>query len=49
VELSQAQLELTSAQIAEAAARYDVLIQKSALNFEVGRLTDGSADSTRTE
>lgn len=46
VELSQAQLELTSAQIAEAGARYDVLIQESALNFEVGRQTDGN---TRTE
>jgi outer membrane protein len=42
VELSQAQLQLTSAQIAEAGARYDVLIQESALDFEVGRLTDGS-------
>ena len=39
VELSQAQLQLTSAQIGEAGARYDVLIRQSALNFEVGRLT----------
>ena len=45
VELSQAQLELTSAQIAEAGARYDVLIQQSALNFTVGKLTGGSGTS----
>jgi outer membrane protein len=43
VELSQAQLELTSAQIAEASARYDVLIQESALNFQAGKLTSGAA------
>ncbi|MDB6043859.1 MAG: Outer rane efflux protein [Gammaproteobacteria bacterium] len=36
VELSQAQLELTSAQIGETSARYDVLIQESALNYETG-------------
>jgi outer membrane protein len=36
VELSQAQLELTSAQIGETGARYDVLIQESALNYETG-------------
>lgn len=36
VELSQAQLELTSAQIAATEARYDVLIQESALNYETG-------------
>jgi outer membrane protein len=39
VELSQAQLELTSAQIANANARYDVLIQQSDLNFQLGALT----------
>ncbi len=36
VELSQAQLQLTSAQIAEATARYDVLIQQSILNYQIG-------------
>jgi outer membrane protein len=36
VELSQAQLELTSAEIANTSARYDVLIQESALNYETG-------------
>ena len=36
VELSQAQLQLTSAQIAEATARYDVLIQQSILNYQTG-------------
>ena len=43
VELSQAQLELTSAQIAETGARYDVLIQQSALNYEIGGLTRSAA------
>jgi outer membrane protein len=41
VELSQAQLELTSAQIAETTARYDVLIQQSALNYQVGTAGGG--------
>jgi outer membrane protein len=36
VELSQAQLALTSAEIASTSARYDVLIQESALNYETG-------------
>ncbi len=36
VELSQAQLELTSAEIANTSARYDVLIQESALNYAAG-------------
>ena len=36
VELSQAQLELTSAQIAETNAHYDVLIQQSNLNYQIG-------------
>jgi outer membrane protein len=39
VELSQAQLELTSAQIANTNARYDVLIQKANLNYQVGAIT----------
>ena len=34
VELSEAQLNLTSAQIAEANARYNVLIQQSNLNYQ---------------
>jgi outer membrane protein len=36
VELSQAQLQLTSAQIAETTARYDVLMQQAVLDFETG-------------
>src|SRR5271154_480053 len=38
VELSQAQLSLTSAQIANANARYNVLIQQANLNYEIGAL-----------
>jgi outer membrane protein len=38
VELSQAQLGLTSAQIANANARYNVLIQQVNLNYEIGAL-----------
>jgi outer membrane protein len=38
VELSQAQLNLTSAQIANANARYNVLRQQSKLNYEIGAL-----------
>ena len=38
VELSQAQLSLTSAQIANANARYDVLIQQARLDYEAGVL-----------
>jgi outer membrane protein len=38
VELSQAQLSLTSAQIVNANARYDVLIQKANLNYQIGAL-----------
>ncbi len=38
VELSQAQLALTSAQIAATNARYDVLIQESALNYATGAM-----------
>jgi outer membrane protein len=36
VELSQAQLALTSAQIASASARYNLLIQQARLNYETG-------------
>ena len=36
VELSQAQLNLTSAQIAETSARYDVFIQQANLNYQTG-------------
>ena len=36
VELSQAQLALTSAQIDETAARYEVLIRASDLNYQIG-------------
>lgn len=36
VELSQAQLALTSAQIDETAARYEVLMQESDLNYQIG-------------
>ena len=43
VELSQAQLELTSAQIAETGARYDVFMQQSALNYEIGGLTSAAS------
>ncbi len=38
VELSQAQLNLTSAQIANANARYDVLIQRANLDYQTGVL-----------
>jgi len=38
IELSQAELNQTSAQIAEAGARYDYQIQHSALDFQLGRL-----------
>jgi outer membrane protein len=38
VELSQAQLSLTSAQIADTNARYNVLIQQANLNYEIGAL-----------
>jgi outer membrane protein len=43
VELSQAQLELISAQIGETTARYDVLIQESALNYETGGMMSAIA------
>ena len=38
VELSQAQLSLASAQIADASARYDVFIQQADLNYQIGAL-----------
>ncbi len=38
IELSQAELNQTSAQIAAAAARYQYQIQRSALDFQLGRL-----------
>ncbi|HEX4264780.1 MAG TPA: TolC family protein [Verrucomicrobiae bacterium] len=39
VELSEAQLELTSAQIAATNARYDVLIQEANVNYQIGGLS----------
>lgn len=39
VELSQVQLELTSAQIANTNARYDVLILQANLNYQVGAIS----------
>jgi outer membrane protein len=44
VELSQAQLALTSAQIADTNARYDVLIQEANLHYQIGGLY-GSRES----
>jgi outer membrane protein len=38
VELSDAQLNLTSAQISEANARYNVLIQQANLNYQTGMI-----------
>ena len=38
VELSDAQLNLTSAQITDANARYNVLIQQSNLSYQIGAL-----------
>jgi outer membrane protein len=38
VELSEAQLNLTSAQIADAGARYHVLIQQANLNYQTGMI-----------
>ncbi|HEY2084334.1 MAG TPA: TolC family protein [Verrucomicrobiae bacterium] len=43
VEFSQAQLELTSAQIAETNARYDVLIQEAIVNYQIGGLSASAA------
>jgi outer membrane protein len=41
VELSQAQLELTSARIAQTNARYEVLIQEANVNYQTGSLSNG--------
>jgi outer membrane protein len=49
VELSQAQLELTSAQIGETAARYNVRIQQSALSYESGSMAGASAKVGRPD
>jgi outer membrane protein len=38
VELSQAQLSLTSAQIADANARYNLLIEQANLQYQIGAL-----------
>jgi outer membrane protein len=43
VELSQAQLELTAAQIDETTARYEVLIREADLNYQIG--TPATADA----
>jgi outer membrane protein len=40
VEVSQAQLQLTSARIAETGSQYDVLIRESDLNYEIGSMSD---------
>jgi outer membrane protein len=45
VELSEAQLELTSAQIAATNARYDVLIQEANVNYQIGGLSAAAARS----
>ena len=41
VELSQPQLQLTSAQIDETSACYDVLVQEANLNYQIGGLSAG--------
>ena len=46
VELSQAQLELTSAQIADTSAHYDLLIQQANLNYQIGQM--GGTNYQRT-
>ena len=38
VELSQAQLNLTSAQIASASARYDYQTQRAVVDYQIGAL-----------
>jgi outer membrane protein len=38
VELSQAQLNVTQAEIAQASAKYDYQTQMSSLNYEIGNL-----------
>jgi outer membrane protein len=47
VELSQAQLELTSAQIGNANARYGVLIQQSVLDYQLGALSGAPGTGPR--
>jgi outer membrane protein len=42
VELSQAQLQLTSAQIAETTARYEVLVQQAVLTYQTGSTPAGN-------
>ena len=42
VELSQAQLELTSAQIGATTSRFDVLLQESALRYQIGAMLGDS-------
>jgi outer membrane protein len=36
VEVSQSQLDMTSAQIANTSAKYDYEIQRAILNFQIG-------------
>jgi len=38
IELSQAQLNLTSAQIANTAAKYDYQAQRAVIDYEIGAL-----------
>ncbi len=45
VELSQGQLALTSAQIEETSARYDVLTEEANLNFQIGGLSAGTPNT----
>ena len=47
VELSQAQLQLTAAQIDETTARYEVLIREADLNYQIG--TPAAADAQLPE
>ena len=46
VELSQAQLELTSAEIANASARYNLLIQQATLSYQTGESSTALRAST---
>jgi outer membrane protein len=41
VELSQAQLALTSAEIESASARYNLLIQQATLSYQTGKSANG--------
>jgi len=49
VELSQAQLELTAAQIDETTARYEVLIRGADLNFQIGAAARADAQPPEPE